>query len=248
MLISLIFSFLYLAPKALLIAAAVLPAIGLLVYIYKHDRIEKEPRPLLSSLVLWGIVATFLAVASESLGAIALAYFLPGGESNPAYPIWMYFVIVALSEEGFKYLILRWRTWRSPHFNCRFDGVVYAVFVSLGFALWENIGYVLMYGFGAAIMRAITAVPGHACFGVFMGAYYGLAKRSANQGEIGVSRLWNTLAILVPTVIHGLYDYIAVNETASFSSTFVIFVVVVFAVALILVKRLSAKDEYIYPN
>ena len=135
MLISLIYTFLYLAPKALLIAAAVLPAVVLLIYVYRHDRIEKEPRNLLLSLLLWGIVATFLAVLTESVGAVALAYLLPGGDSNPAYPFWMFFVVVALSEEGFKYLILKWRTWRSPQFNCRFDGVVYAVFVSLGFAL-----------------------------------------------------------------------------------------------------------------
>ena len=245
MLISLIYTFLYLAPKALLIAAAVLPAVVLLIYVYRHDRIEKEPRNLLLSLLLWGIVATFLAVLTESVGAVALAYLLPGGDSNPAYPFWMFFVVVALSEEGFKYLILKWRTWRSPQFNCRFDGVVYAVFVSLGFALWENIGYVMMYGVGAALARAITAVPGHACFGVFMGAYYGLAKRSANRDETAASRLWNFLALLVPTVIHGLYDYIAVNETESFSTTFVVFVLVVFVLAFVLVKQLSKRDEYI---
>ena len=245
MLISLIFSFLYLAPKALLIGAAILPAIILLVYVYRHDRIEKEPRKLLLTLVLLGIVATFLAVAAESLGAIALAWFLPGGEDNPAYPIWMYFVVVALSEEGFKYLILRWRTWRSPEFNCRFDGVVYAVFVSLGFALWENIGYVLMYGLGAALMRAITAVPGHASFGVFMGAYYGLARRSANQGQTGLSAFWRLLALLIPTLLHGMYDYIAVNETAAFSTTFILFVLIVFITSFVLVKRLSDRDEFI---
>lgn len=245
MLISLIFSFLYLAPKALLIIAAVLPALILLNYVYRHDRIDKEPRKLLLTLLLFGIVATFLSVLTESLGAAALAFFLPGGEANPAYPIWMYFIIVALSEEGFKYLVLRWRTWSSPNFNCRFDGVVYAVFVALGFALWENIGYVLMYGLGAAVARAITAVPGHASFGVFMGAYYGLAKRSANQGDVKLSRFWRVLAVLVPTVIHGLYDYIAVNVTETFSATFVIFVVVVFVLALVLLKQLSKRDEYI---
>ena len=245
MLISLIFSFLYLAPKALLIGAAILPAIILLVYVYRHDRIEKEPRKLLLTLVLLGIVATFLAVAAESLGAIALAWFLPGGEDNPAYPIWMYFVVVALSEEGFKYLILRWRTWRSPEFNCRFDAVVYAVFVSLGFALWENIGYVMMYGLGAALMRAITAVPGHASFGVFMGAYYGLARRSANRGERSMSALSRVLAVLVPMLIHGLYDYIATSETETVSGTFLIFVIAVFVLAFVLIKQLSKRDEYI---
>ena len=245
MLISLIFSFLYLAPKALLIGAAILPAAILLLYVYRHDRIEKEPGRLLLSLVLWGVVATFLAVVTESLGAAALAYFLPGGENHPLFPFWMYFIVVALSEEGFKYILLKWRTWRSPEFNCRFDAVVYAVFVSLGFALWENIGYVMMYGLGAALMRAVTAVPGHACFGVFMGAYYGLARRSANRGEPVLSLFWRFLAILVPMMIHGLYDYIAVNETDSVSTTFVVFVVVIFVMAFVLVKHLSKRDEYI---
>ena len=245
MIISLIYSFLYLSPKILLIAAAVVPAAVLLIYVYRKDRIEKEPVKLLISLVLWGILATFLAVVTESVGAIVLAYLLPGGENNARYGFWMFFVVVALSEELFKYLILRWRTWRSPEFNCRFDGVVYAVFVSLGFALWENIGYVLAYGLGAALMRAITAVPGHASFGVFMGACYGLARRCENLGEKDQSKLWRLVAVLLPTMIHGCYDYIAVNETTSVSMTFVVFVLILFAGAFVLVKRLSAKDEFI---
>ena len=100
--LSQIFSFLFLSPKVLLIAAAALPAIGLLYYVYRRDRVEREPRRLLVSLVLWGVVATFLAMVTETAGSVALAWFLPGGEENPAYGVWMFFVIVALSEEGFK--------------------------------------------------------------------------------------------------------------------------------------------------
>ena len=245
MILSLIFTFLFLSPNGLLIAAAVVPALVLLIYVYRCDRLEKEPTRLLAGLVLWGMAATFLSVVTESAGAVALAYLLPGGENNRAYGFWMFFVVVALSEEGFKYLILKWRTWRSPYFNCRFDGVVYAVFVALGFALWENIGYVMMYGFGAALMRAITAVPGHASFGVFMGACYGMARLYENAGERDRSRFWRVLAVLLPTVLHGIYDYIAVNETADVSATFVIFVVAVFAAAFTLVRRISARDRYI---
>ena len=242
---TLVFTYRFSNPNLLLIAAAVVPALVLLTYIYRKDHIEKEPNSLLVRLLLWGIVSTFLAVVTESLGASALAFFLPGGEAHPAYGFWMFFVIVGLSEEGFKYLVLRWRTWNSPYFNCRFDAVVYAVFVSLGFALWENIGYVLMYGLGAALMRAITAVPGHASFGVFMGAYYGLARRSANQGQTGLSAFWRLLALLIPTLLHGMYDYIAVNETAAFSTTFILFVLIVFITSFVLVKRLSDRDEFI---
>ena len=90
------------------------------------------------------------------------------------YQIILYFVIVAIAEESSKYFFLKKRTWNNPEFNCQYDGVVYAVFVSLGFALWENINYVLSYGFSTAIVRAITAIPGHACFGVFMGVFLSL--------------------------------------------------------------------------
>ena len=200
---------------------------------------------LLLSLLLCGVAATVLAVISESVGASVLAFFLPGGESDPAYGVWMYFIVVALSEEGFKYLALRLRTWRSPEFNCRFDGVVYAVFVSLGFALFENIGYVLMYGLGAALMRAITAVPGHASFGVFMGAYYGMARRSENLGRHGLSVFFRVLAVLIPTLIHGMYDYIAVTVTEEVSTSFIVFVIVVFVLAFVLIRQLSRRDEYI---
>lgn len=245
MIISLLFGYLFSDPKFLLIVAAVIPALVLLIYVYRRDRIEKEPGSLLLSLVLWGIVSTFLAVISESIGAVLLAYFLPGGENNRAYAFWMFFVTVGLSEEGFKYLILKWRTWRSPHFNCRFDGVVYAVFVSLGFALWENIGYVTTYGLGAAMTRAVTAVPGHASFGVFMGACYGLARQRENEGQTDMSAVWRALAVLLPAAIHGCYDYIAVSESTDDTVSFLIFVALVFLSAFVLIRLLSRRDRFI---
>ena len=244
---TLVFTYRFSNPNLLLIAAAVVPALVLLTYIYRKDHIEKEPNSLLVRLLLWGIVSTFLAVVTESLGASALAFFLPGGEAHPAYGFWMFFVIVGLSEEGFKYLVMRWRTWKSPHFNCRFDGVVYAVFVSLGFALWENIGYVLMYGMGAALMRAITAVPGHASFGVFMGACYAAARRAENFGDHGASVIWRVVAVLLPALIHGCYDYIAVLGSEQSSAMFWVFVLGVFAAATSMIRKMSRRDAFIAP-
>ena len=170
----------------ILIAAAVIPAVFLLVHVYRADKLEKEPAPLLISLVLYGIAATFIALLLERFGSWLLGRYFP--ENSTPYNVLMYFGIVAFSEEGAKYFLKR-RTWNSAAFNCQFDGVVYAVFVSLGFALWENISYVLMYGLSTALVRAVTAVPGHACFGVFMGVWYGLAKRLHGQGKDGASKL-----------------------------------------------------------
>ena len=235
------FLFLYMNP--ILIAAAVIPAIVLLVQVYRADRLEPEPPVLLLSLVLYGIFATGLAMLTEELGSALLDRSFP--RSSTAYNVLMYFVVVAFSEEGFKYLLLKKRTWRSPAFNCQFDGVVYAVFVSLGFALWENIGYVIRYGLGTALVRAVTAVPGHACFGVFMGAWYGLARRYDNLGRPSASKACRVMAFLLPAFMHGCYDYIATLESVHYGWIFAAFIAAMFLLAFLLIRKMSRNDRYI---
>ena len=229
--------------KPILTAAAVIPAIVLLVKIYKADKLDKEPLGILIALVFWGAVSTTLAVFTEEVGTGILDTLWP--EDSLLYRLLMYFVVVGLSEEGFKYLLLKRHTWRSADFNCQFDGVVYATAVSLGFALWENIGYVAMYGMGTALVRAVTAVPGHACFGVFMGAFYGMAKRYSNYGCEAQSKRCRHLAVLLPTVLHGFYDFIATSESRFSEWVFLLFVIVLFLITSRMVKNLSREDRYI---
>ena len=155
------------------------------------------------------------------------------------------FVVVGAIEEGAKYWLMARKTWRNPSFNCRFDGVVYAVTLSLGFALWENIQYVLRFGFLTAMARAVTAVPGHACFGVFMGAWYGSAKRWQQKGRVGRSRFSRWMAVLVPVLLHGLYDTIAADPTANTGWLFLPFVLLLFTSTLYLVRRSARNDAYL---
>ena len=231
------------APSILLIAAAIIPAAYLLYYVYKMDRLEKEPPKLLLKLVLFGVLSTIFAEITEYLGIAGLPYLFEAGSQN--YNLALYFIVIGLSEEGFKYLLLKKSTWRHVEFNCQFDGVVYAVFVSLGFALWENIAYVLSYGFSTAIARAVTAVPGHACFGVFMGAFYGAAKRFELSGDYYRSKRTRFLAVVIPMLLHGTYDYFASSQEEYGAIAFIIFVVIMFIFAHSLVKELSNKDRYI---
>ena len=195
----------------ILIAAAVVPAVFLLIRVYRADRLEPEPSGLLLSLILRGVFATVIAMVLEELGSALLGSVY--AENSLPYNVIMYFVIVAFSEEGAKYFLLRRRTGHSAAINCQCDGGVYAVFGALGFALRENISYVLMYGLSTALVRAVTAVPGHACFGVFMGVWYGLAKRLHGQGRDGASKLCRVLALLLPALLHGCYDFIASSES-----------------------------------
>ncbi len=235
------FYFFYLNP--ILIAAAVIPAVVLLVKVYKVDHLDKESPRLLWNLVVRGVIATVFAMLTEWIGEFVLSSFVQ--EQTVLYNFLLYFIVVAVSEEGFKYLLMKQRTWKDPEFNFQFDGVVYAVFVSLGFALWENISYVLMYGFGTALVRAVTAVPGHACFGVFMGAWYGLAKKYESYGMHSQSKTCRVVALLSSIVLHGCYDFTASIENQNYAWIFVAFVVVMFIVAFRLVKKLSQNDRYV---
>jgi RsiW-degrading membrane proteinase PrsW (M82 family) len=227
----------------ILIIAAVIPAIILLVQVEKADRLEKESPGLLVSLVLLGIVSTTVAELGEQLGIWLLGKIF--SQENLLYDILLYFGVVALSEEGAKYVLLKKRTWNHPEFNCQFDGVVYGVFVSLGFALWENIGYVAMFGLPTALIRAVTAVPGHACFGVFMGAWYGMAKRREGAGDLEEAKRMRTRAFGIPALLHGVYDFVASRGNTLMSLVFLVFVILMFVRAVRLVKHVAANDTYI---
>ena len=232
--------------RIVLIATAILPAAWLLLRVYQADRLEKEPIFLLLSLLVLGVFATALAGTAEHYGEAALSKLMP--DQGVIYKAILYFVVVALSEEGFKYLLLKVRTWNNRNFNCSFDGVVYSVFVSLGFAIWENIAYVLYYGIGTAIARAVTAVPGHACFGVFMGVWYGVAKRYELAGYTGEAARARRSGLITAVLLHGVYDFIASMENDLMSIIFLVFVCWMFGRALKLVKQASAEDSPLMNN
>ncbi len=228
----------------ILIFAAVIPAIGLMIYVYKADHLEKESPAMLWRLIIAGVLSSLIALVLERV--LSLLLNITVSSTSAAYNIILYFIIVAFSEEGAKYFMLRRRSWRSPEFDCQYDGVVYAVFVSLGFAIWENISYVLSYGFATAIVRAVTAIPGHACFGVFMGVFYALAKKYSLGNQKELSTLFSVLAVVIPALLHGTYDYIATKENTSLNWYFIVFVVILFIVSFLLIRKVSRTDKYLH--
>ena len=215
---------------AVYILAAILPAAFLLRYIYRHDTVEKEPPGLLFKLLVM-----------ERLGETVLNALVDPG--SPVYTIILAFLVVALVEEGMKYLLLKRCTWRDPNFNYRFDGIVYAVFVSLGFAASENILYVLHYGLSVALPRALFAVPGHMSFAVFMGVFYGRAKLCEDCGQPVRKRLNLWRGYLTAVILHGFYDSCAMLGNTAAMLTFLVFVIIMYIRVYRLLRRESATDS-----
>lgn len=225
---------------AVYILAAVLPAVLLLRYIYLRDTVEKEPPGLLLTLLLLGVAAALASGVLERLAQSVLRILVDPG--SPVYTILLAFLVVALVEEGCKFYLLKRRTWHHPAFNYRFDGIVYAVFVSLGFAAFENIQYVLHYGLSVALPRALLAVPGHMSFAVYMGLFYGRAKLCENRGDETGSRRNLAVGYLAAVLLHGIYDSCAMIGSIPSMALFVVFVLLMYRGVYRLLKRESATD------
>ncbi len=220
-----------------LLSLALLPAAVLLAYIYYKDTIEKEPWKLLIKLFLAGALCAVPAALLEELGA-----HLISGVKNE----WMYnglyaFLVVAVAEEGCKFAFLC-ATWRSESFDYRYDAMVYAVCVSLGFAALENILYVFRYGFATGLFRAFTSVPGHCFFGVFMGHWFGRAKYARFYGLPNMGGML-ALSAIVPILLHGFYDYCCfMSDRFVFVLMFYVFLAVFFCAAIRCVRKASHCD------
>lgn len=182
-----------------LLLLAVAPVLIIILYIYYKDKYEKEPkRLLLFSFLLGSIVSVIITLG---------LYFiydsvLPLGHDTILQNFIKAFFVVGLSEEFSKYVIVRYYAQPNNEFNEPFDGIVYAVMVSMGFAATENIIYVLEGGLSTAILRAFTAVPAHASFAVLMGYFMGKAKFS-KQHRIQ----YNLTGLLLASLFHGSYDF-----------------------------------------
>jgi len=223
------------------VIAAVLPAIILLVYIYNQDTVEKEPMDLLIKLLLLGVAAALCAIVLEEIGEGILNSLI--STSSRLYVVFLAFLVVAVAEEGAKFFFLNRATWRNPNFNYTFDGIVYAVFVSLGFAAFENIGYVFGYGLTVAPARALLAIPGHCSFAVFMGYFYGRAKKLEQSGDPEGARKSKLTGYLVAVFLHGFYDACAMSATALSSVIFIVFIIAMYYFVFRTVKYESRHDS-----
>lgn len=106
-------------------------------------------------------------------------------------------VNVALVEEFCKLFVMTRFTKKPGITNNRFDVVLCSALVGTGFQIWEDLSYA-SGNLVSAIARALT--PFHFVFGVIMGFFYSKGKKTGNK-------LYYVLALLIPGLIHTLFDF-----------------------------------------
>lgn len=182
-----------------LVLLAIAPVFVIILYVYFMDKYDKEPKGLLFASFLLGAIVSVIVTMIIYLG---FDIILPITNKFSAWQMFIKaFVIVALTEEFSKYIIVRYFAQPKKAFNEPYDGIMYAVMVSMGFAATENIIYVVQGGYITGILRAFTAVPAHATFGILMGYFMGKAKFSNRRIKL------NLTGLLLAIIFHGFYDY-----------------------------------------
>lgn len=178
-----------------LLALAIAPGIAICLFIFYRDAYNREPRlNLFVSFVLGAIIVVpigyteiyFNQLTDHTISGVAISAF----------------VVVALTEELGKFIILRFYAYPKKSFDEPLDGIVYGVMIAMGFASVENILYVQQFGMQTGFLRMFLSVPAHASFGVLMGYYAGQAKfDKPTSGRLLLrGLLWAVL-------FHGVYDF-----------------------------------------
>lgn len=192
-----------------LLALSIAPGIAICMYIYAKDKYNREPMGYLVRCFFLGALSALLALVTEGLAEPVLNRFMH--EGNLIHTIVLAFLVVACAEEGCKYLMLKKYAYTKPEFDEPFDGIIYSVMVSMGFATLENIGYVYQYGVATGLVRMFLSVPAHGSFAVMMGYYAGLAKfNKANESILLLK------GFLLAVLFHGTFDcllFLSENET-----------------------------------
>ncbi|GAX89696.1 PrsW family glutamic-type intramembrane protease [Effusibacillus lacus] len=213
----------------LLGVAAVAPGIVLLSYFYLKDLYEIEPlRSVLGSFLL-GMISVF-----------PVSFLQQQMEQYVGSPFLHVLFVAAGAEEIIKFVVLLLFLAKSKEANEIYDGILYAVAISLGFATVENLVFVISQGWQTAAIRALLPIPGHALFAVVMGFYAG--KGMFSGSSIRYRLLGQSL--LYAWGLHAVYDLILLGSHFILASFIIPFMIGLWILGLRKVKRAQEKSPF----
>ena len=224
----------------LLITLAILPVIIIAFMIYKADRLEKEPKRELLKAFLMGFIAVILTLIISYLFNINNFKF---NNDNYVEIIIYSFLGVSLIEEFSKWICSCVFLKSNRNYDYLFDGIVYTVFIALGFATIENLLYCFAGGVSTAIIRAITTVPAHVFFAISCGYYMTLSKIEKIKLNRKKSMFYLFLSLLTPFLLHGFYDFCLLSENVMFFYIYLVFIVSLYSFSIYRVRKMMNEER-----
>lgn len=209
-----------------LLLIAIFPGIALALIFYLADRFHREPLRILMKIFFIGMISVIPTAAAEKI-LINLNPF--AGIFGIAF---VAFIVAGFTEEFVKRHIVLKIAFDKPDFDEKLDGIIYAVFASLGFATAENINYVV-FAFASnpyvGIFRGFVSVPAHMLFAITMGYYLSLAKFCLQPN---LKKIYLKKALVLPIILHGTFDFILMTEMEAVLLFFIPFVIYLWVVNL----------------
>lgn len=224
---------------------AIIPSIILCLYVYHMDVIEKEPIRLLFILFFIGVLITLPARFVERLLITSNNMDYVNYYANYKDSFFLSFAIIAVVEEGYKYLVLLASSWKNKEFDYKYDAIVYSVFISLGFATLENILYIQNADFTVVLLRGVISVPAHAFFAIASGFFVGFAKEASLKKEKKKVLLYLLLALIVPIILHGTFDFLLLTENSVMFGICISFVTLLYIVSYYAIIHTNNKGKII---
>lgn len=167
----------------------------------QHAEINKN---MVINLLVLGAILTNPVANIENF----LKQFNPFLTNSVSWQVFDNFIRIALSEEAGKMLCFLMLTRNGKKLSNGYEAIIYAVAVSLGFAAMENVAFVYWrdHKFQTAIARALVCTTGHMSYAILMGTFYGMCCFKMPKFNL-VKCIVLLASIVVPTIVHGLYDF-----------------------------------------
>ncbi|HAV92626.1 TPA: PrsW family intramembrane metalloprotease [candidate division WOR-3 bacterium] len=207
----------------------ILPFVLIIRFLYLRDKKEKEP----FALMFRSFSSGFASIVPVIFIELIFQYFLRKTNLHDAF---ITGIVPGIVEEGAKFLIFYFIILKNKEFDEPYDGILYASLISLGFALSENLLYIFTNPLNVAFLRAVTAVPGHALFGISMGYFF---FKSKFEGET-LKKIYLASAFMFPVLLHFSYNFII--KSNAFIGYYSLFALVVYLWLMIEVSKKRIKE------
>lgn len=224
---------------------AFFPILLISILVYNKDK-NKEPIHLLLSFFVLGIISCFIVMLLSTVLAKFAPFMQMKRQDMDFINILLYsFIGIALLEEISKWIFVYFKGYKHKEFEETYDIIIYSIFVSLGFAFFENCLYIINTNTKilSIILRALYSIPGHTCNAIFMGYYLSMAKQNQYQNNKKIEKKYLIFSIIIPILLHGVYDFCVLSGYKILIITFLIFTIFLYTISLKRIQKVS-KDNH----